>query len=133
MNASRHEVMALVAQHANDLGRQAVLRTLTAVSVSPVAFGHGAAGNAAAPLRRRRRSEWLFERFALLIGGFLDVYLLLVASCIHTLCATRRQRGQSEQDSCRRGGANLYPCARRAFACTQQSVVQFLQCTGKSL
>src|SRR6266568_2272615 len=40
---------------------------------------------------------------------------------------------ESEQDSCRRGGVNLYPCARRAFACTQQTVVQFLQCAGKSL
>src|SRR5438093_8739070 len=66
MNASRHEVMALVAQHANDLGRQRGIEDLDRrFGVAAVAFGYGAAGDMLPrPLAQRLdvSQEWLLVR-----------------------------------------------------------------------
>src|SRR5206468_2410548 len=63
VNAPRHEVMTLVAQHANDLGCQRGIEDLDRrFGVTAVAFGHGASGDVLPRALAQRldvRQEWL--------------------------------------------------------------------------
>src|SRR2546429_2357613 len=74
MNASRHEVMALVAQHANDLGRQRGVEDLDRrFGVAAVAIGHSAAGDVLPrPLAQRLDvgQEWLLLRVLCVAHGW---------------------------------------------------------------
>src|SRR5438128_2471916 len=139
MNASRHEVMALVAQHANELGRQRGIEDRDRrFGVAAIAFGHGAAGNVSPRALAQRLDdgqEWLLIRPLCIAQCWFLGHDPSPRRCMCSYSMRYAPAPLPKPSRIRAGEAEQTSLAytRGASGSTPQRPVQFLQCGGKSL